>query len=186
MAELAPTACVEVGPGTSYPALVERFTALAGSLRGPRPAGLADPVVDARARFDAAVARLRRTAGSAPVLAVSGADEERVHVANPAAWPELAYLADLGVAMVTPDVKPGGGWATLAWSDLKSVDAAVVLYDTRANALDAEQLAGTSGWTALPAVAAGRTVAWNPELPCAYGSGADFLTDVAAVLGRLG
>jgi iron complex transport system substrate-binding protein len=184
MADLAPVLFFDVGPGSNYPKLVERFTALAHALRGARPTGLPNPVDAARQRFDVAAAALREVAKSSParVLALSGANDETAYVANPEAWPELAFLTELGVDLVSPDVRPGGSWATLTWRDVAGLDADVVLHDNRPNALDAERLAATAGWSALPAVAAGRAAAWNPELPCGYGSGAAFLENVADVL----
>jgi iron complex transport system substrate-binding protein len=116
------------------------------------------------------------------VLALSPAGPAQVHLARPQAWPELRHLADLGVRTADPGPGPGVNWRTADWDEAEAAvgGSAVVLADTRANAVPLADLAGVPGWRRLTAGA--RVLPWNPELPPAPGAYAGFLRSVADAL----
>ncbi len=186
LADRYPTVALSVGGGRSLPAVLDRFAQLAAALG-------ADPGSPAAARAAAGLAAadesVRAAALARPgrrVLALSGGDEARVHLARPAAWPELRRLAELGVALVDPAPGAGMSWSTVPWAAAAAHEPDIVLYDMRANALPLAAARSLPDWDALTARSggAGGPVPWNPEAPCSPAGAAVLLRNVADALGR--
>ncbi|MGV9878566.1 ABC transporter substrate-binding protein [Streptomyces sp. NPDC003006] len=149
--ERVPLAVLDVGRGRSLAGIRDRLTALARSLGAPE-----QPEADA----ELAAAELRlseATAGAARprVLALSPAGPDSVHLARPYAWPDLAALADLGVALVDPAPGQGANWSTTGWAEAAALDPDLLLTDVRSNAAELGDALGRGV----------RTLPWNPELP---------------------
>ncbi|MEV3991917.1 ABC transporter substrate-binding protein [Streptomyces sp. NPDC049837] len=164
----APLLVLSVG-GTSLPAILSRFGALASALRPPAPTP-GDRTAALGAAERAVREALAPAAAGARVLALSGADARQVHLARPGTWPELCHLARLGVRLVDPaELGPGGGvnWFTTDWEHVARLRPDLLLVDTRAHA--APPPAGT-GWATTP---------WSPETPPSPAAYAGFLHAVA-------
>ncbi|MET8504789.1 ABC transporter substrate-binding protein [Streptomyces sp. NPDC004787] len=166
----APLVALSVGNELTLPAIVARFAELAGALSGT-PAG--GPGAGAGGRVADAEAALRAAAGRTGlrVLALSGAGPERVHLARPQAWPELARLAELGVRLLDPGPGPGANWLTTDWEQVLGLAPDLVLFDSRANAVPPHR---------IPPGA--RLASWNPETPPSPAAFARFFRDLTAAL----
>ncbi|WP_282693082.1 ABC transporter substrate-binding protein [Streptomyces sp. CC208A] len=166
-----PLAALSVGNDLALPAIIGRFGELGAALGAPVPVPGAGELVAAEAEV-----RVAATAAGAGcgVLALSGAGAEQVHLARPAAWPELARLAGLGVRLLDPGPGPGANWLTTGWDRALDLAPALVLYDSRAHAGRPE------GPERLPAGA--RLVPWNPEIPPSPTAYARFFRTLAEAL----
>ncbi|MFF0425830.1 ABC transporter substrate-binding protein [Streptomyces sp. NPDC004520] len=174
-----PLVALSVGNELTLPAILGRFAALAASL-GAEPAGAAsaadpaaDPAADLAADLAAAEAALRAVAARSgiAVLALSGAGPEQVHLARPQAWPELAYLAELGVRLIEPGPGPGANWLTGDWAGAVGLRPGLVLFDEREHATLPYGL--PSGVRLTP---------WNPETPPSPAAYARFFRVLAEAL----
>ncbi|MFJ6250296.1 MULTISPECIES: ABC transporter substrate-binding protein [unclassified Streptomyces] len=127
----------------------------------------------ALAEFEAARAALREAAARSGlgVLALSGAGPEQVHLARPHAWPELAWLAELGVRLLDPGPGPGANWLTSGWERVAELRPDLVLFDSREHATPPYALPGGV-----------RLAPWNPETPPSPAAYARFLRDLAEAL----
>ncbi|MFB7030809.1 MULTISPECIES: ABC transporter substrate-binding protein [unclassified Streptomyces] len=127
----------------------------------------------ALAEFEAAEAALREAAARSGlgVLALSGAGPEQVHLARPHAWPELAWLAGLGVRLLDPGPGPGANWLTSGWERVAELRPDLVLFDSREHATPPYALPGGV-----------RLAPWNPETPPSPAAYARFLRDLAEAL----
>ncbi|MGA4845032.1 ABC transporter substrate-binding protein [Streptomyces sp. G5(2025)] len=166
--ERVPLAVLDVGRGRSLAGIRSRLTALARSLGAPEQS-------DAEAELDAAERRLSGVAAGVVrprVLALSPAGPDSVHLARPYAWPDLAALAGLGVALVDPASGQGTNWSTTGWAEAAALEPDLVLTDVRSNAA---RLGDALGPTM-------RTLPWNPELPPSAREHARFCTALADAL----
>ncbi|MER7910698.1 ABC transporter substrate-binding protein [Streptomyces sp. NPDC096068] len=127
----------------------------------------------ALAEFEAAVAALREAAARTGlrVLALSGAGPEQVHLARPQAWPELAWIAGLGVRLLDPGPGPGANWLTAGWERAAGLRPDLVLFDDRDHATPPYALPGGV-----------RLAPWNPETPPSPAAYARFFRDLAEAL----
>ncbi|MGW3389207.1 ABC transporter substrate-binding protein [Streptomyces cinereoruber] len=127
----------------------------------------------ALAEFEAAEAALREAAARSGlgVLALSGAGPEQVHLARPHAWPELAWLAGLGVRLLDPGPGPGANWLTADWVRAAALRPDLVLFDNREHATPPYALPGGV-----------RLAPWNPETPPSPAAYARFFRDLAEAL----
>ncbi|MFC7303858.1 ABC transporter substrate-binding protein [Streptomyces monticola] len=170
--EQVPLAALDIGQGRSLDQVRERCTELARAL-GAAP----DPAADAELRDAEAQVRAAASSPTSPrVLALSGADQDTVHLARPHAWPDLAALASLGVRLCEPPAEGGVNWATTPWSEATALAPDVVLSDARGNAAPGHN----------PLAATVTTVPWNPELPPSARAHARYLRAVAAALDTTG
>ncbi|MFJ4870439.1 ABC transporter substrate-binding protein [Streptomyces sp. NPDC088757] len=127
----------------------------------------------ALAEFEAAEAALREAAARSAlgVLALSGAGPDQVHLARPQAWPELAWLAGLGVRLLDPGPGPGANWFTTGWEHAAGLRPDLVLFDNRDHATPPYALPGGV-----------RLTPWNPETPPSAAAYARFFRDLAEAL----
>ncbi|RSS43509.1 ABC transporter substrate-binding protein [Streptomyces sp. WAC08241] len=127
----------------------------------------------ALAEFEAAEAALREAAARSGlgVLALSGAGPDQVHLARPQAWPELAWLAGLGVRLLDPGPGPGANWLTTDWGHAAGLRPDLVLFDNRDHATPPYALPGGV-----------RLTPWNPETPPSAAAYARFFRDLAEAL----
>ncbi|MDQ0798059.1 ABC transporter substrate-binding protein [Streptomyces sp. B1I3] len=174
--ERVPVVVIDVGQVRTLDRTVARFAELARSLG-------AAPAQAAARELDAARERLRAVAGAVPegvrVMALSPAGAEQAHVARPRMWPELRVLAQLGVALVSPEEGPGVNWSTVGWAAAAAFRPQVVLTDVRSNAAPLGE-AGSPEWQ--ESVRRARIVPWNPEPLCSPRAHARFLHLVADAL----
>jgi iron complex transport system substrate-binding protein len=172
-----PVVAIGVGGYASLRDILARFAGLAAALGAEAGAG-GDELAAAEEELRAVAAGAR----GARVAALSPAGPEQVHLARPETWPELRHLTDLGVRTADPGPGPGVNWRTTDWDQAASAldGTAVVLADTRANAVPLSALADVPGWLRLTADA--QVLPWNPELPPAPGAYARFLHAVTTAL----
>ncbi|MFC8583968.1 ABC transporter substrate-binding protein [Streptomyces sp. NPDC057217] len=175
-------AAAAVEPAAVEPAVVDGVTpvVVGASALGPeivRPVTVSPAVGPgqgaALAEFEAAEAALREAAARTGlrVLALSGAGPEQVHLARPQAWPELAWLAGLGVRLLDPGPGPGANWLTAGWERAAELRPDLVLFDDRDHATPPYALPGGV-----------RLAPWNPETPPSPAAYARFFRDLAEAL----
>lgn len=170
---LAPSVGISIASGRSLTVPVERFAALASSLRPDTDSSSAD--------LDKATDFLRTVSDPVKVLVISG-ERDEAYLPNPADWPDLRYLTEHGVDLIEPGVENGQYWKALPWADLPDIEADVILYDARPHSLGPDALAGIPQWTSHPAVTSGRIAPWNAEAPLSYSAAARVVSDVAEAL----
>lgn len=167
-----PLVALSVGNELTLPAILDRFGALSASLRAGTAASAAAPA-DLAGGVEEAEAVLRGVAGRSglTVLALSGAGPDQVHLARPQAWPELAWLAALGVRLLDPGPGPGANWLTADWDRAAELRPDLILFDNRFHAVPPyETPPGT------------RLAAWNPETPPSPAAYARFFRELAEAL----
>lgn len=179
--KLAPTLGITVAntPLTKPLADYERLAGLLGADLN------ASAVSTAKAAYQRAAEALRTTAkqkGSIRVLAGS-ASADLFYVSDPSVYPDLSYLRQLGVDLVTPDDVQGGFFEDLSWENVGKYAADIILLDDRTSALQPKDLAGKPTWTRLPAVKAGQIVGWASELRYSYQALGPVLAGFATALG---
>ncbi|WP_329311477.1 hypothetical protein [Streptomyces sp. NBC_01262] len=98
-------------------------------------------------------------------------------MARPQTWRELRHLAALGVQLIDPAGDTGANWASMNREQAASLDADLILADSRANAIQPRELETSPAWRTLTAGAG--VAAWNPEIPCSPAAHASFFRAVA-------
>ncbi|GAA1499606.1 siderophore-binding protein DesE [Dactylosporangium maewongense] len=159
---LAPSVGITVSGGVSLPQVIQRYSALAAALGADQSA---KPVVDAKARFEAAGEAVKaavKSNGGLKVLAAS-ASPDLLYASTPKAYADLGHYRELGVDVITPENVTGGFFENLSWENADRYKADVILLDSRTSALQPKDLAAKPTWAALPAVKAGQVVPWLSE-----------------------
>ncbi|MFE6835492.1 ABC transporter substrate-binding protein [Streptomyces sp. NPDC057705] len=177
--KLAPAAAIKVGGDVTLDKALERTADLAKSLGADMNA---KSTVDAKARFEAAAAKVREATKANPgvkVLVGSGsADLFYVSTADTSA--DLKYFKQLGVEFVTPEkLDEGGFFESLSWENAGKYKADVVLLDNRTGTLQPEELKAKATWAELPAVKAGQITPRVTEPIFSYAKCAQILEDLA-------
>ncbi|MFB6824711.1 ABC transporter substrate-binding protein [Streptomyces virginiae] len=176
---LAPHAAIKVGGDVTLDKALERTADLAKSLGADLNA---KKTVDAKARFEAAAAKVREATKANPgvkVLAGSGADA-LFYASTPETSADLKYFKQLGVEFVTPEkLDEGGFFESLSWENVGKYKADVILLDNRTGTLQPEQLKAKPTWNELPAVKAGQITPRVTEPIFSYDKCAQILEDLA-------
>jgi iron complex transport system substrate-binding protein len=177
---LAPGIGILTQSGVLLREAVERYAELAEALGADMTA---DPVAQARTRFDDAAETLRRAARDNPglrVLALS-ATEDALYLCVPGDFSDLAYYRDLGVEFTVPDdTDEGGYWQSVSWENADLYPADLLLVDNRTGNLQPADLDDAKPtWRTLPAVRAGQVASWTPEPTYSYAGCAPLLTGLA-------
>ncbi|WP_327414122.1 ABC transporter substrate-binding protein [Streptomyces sp. NBC_01233] len=177
--KLAPAAAVKVGGDVTLDKALERTADLAKSLGADMNA---KSTVDAKARFEAAAAKLREATKANPgvkVLVGSGS-ADLFYVSTPDTSADLKYFKQLGVEFVTPEkLDEGGFFESLSWENAGKYKADVVLLDNRTGTLQPEELKAKATWAELPAVKAGQITPRVTEPIYSYAKCAQLLEDLA-------
>ncbi|MGE7385492.1 ABC transporter substrate-binding protein [Streptomyces sp. NPDC004126] len=182
--KLAPAAAIGVGDKASMDKALERTADLAKSLGADLNSKKA---ADAKARFDAASAKVREAVKANPgikVLVGSGADQ-LFYVSTPKTSADLKYFESLGVEFVSPEqdkLDPQGFYESLSWENAGKYKADVVLLDNRTQALQPEALKAKPTWNELPAVKAGQVAPRVTEPIYSYEKCAQLLEDLAKTI----
>ncbi|MFC9295947.1 ABC transporter substrate-binding protein [Streptomyces sp. NPDC057011] len=177
--KVAPAAAIGVGGDVSMDKALERTAELAKSLGADLNAKNA---VDAKARFEAASAKVREATKANPgikVLAGSGsADLFYASTADTSA--DLKYFKSLGVEFITPEkLDEGGFFESLSWENAGKYKADLILLDNRTGTLQPEELKAKATWAELPAVKAGQVAPRTTEPIYSYDKCAKILEDLA-------
>ncbi|MFJ9343998.1 ABC transporter substrate-binding protein [Streptomyces sp. NPDC101733] len=178
--KLAPAAAVKVGGDASLDVALARTADLAKSLG----ADLNNKkTVDAKARFEAAAAKLREATKANPgikVLVGSGS-ADLFYASTPKTSADLKYFESLGVEFVTPDkLDQGGFFESLSWENAGKYKADVIMLDNRTGTLQSDELKAKPTWAELPAVKAGQVVPRVTEPIYSYDRCAQLLENLAA------
>ncbi|MET9958992.1 ABC transporter substrate-binding protein [Streptomyces sp. NPDC006326] len=180
--KLAPAAAISVGGDASLDKALERTADLARSLGADLNA---KQTLDAKARFEAAAARVREAAKANPgvkVLAGSGS-ADLFYVSTPKTSADLKYFEQLGVQFVIPEhLDQGGFYESLSWENAGKYQADLILLDNRTGALQPQDLTSKPTWNELPAVKAGQVTPRVTEPVYSYDRCARILEDLAKAL----
>ena len=183
IAKLAPSVAVSVfdrqltGP-------LERMYALAESLGADLKA---DKVVQAKKKFEAAAARLRKAAKAHPDIKVmaGSASAELFYVSGSNLSVDLEYFKALGVNFVEPSEaakKATGGWfESLSWENVDKYQADIIMMDDRSSTIQPADI-DKATWKKLPAVKAGQVIARSPEPILSYDKCTPLLDNLAKAI----
>ncbi|MCX4693242.1 ABC transporter substrate-binding protein [Streptomyces sp. NBC_01408] len=182
--KLAPAAAIGVGGNVSLDRALERTADLAKALGADLNT---QKTADAKARFEAAAAKVREAVKANPgikVLVGSGS-ADLFYVSTPKTSADLKYFQTLGVEFVTPDedkLDAGNFYESLSWENAGKYQADLVLLDNRTGTLQQEELKAKPTWTELPAVKAGQVAPRVTEPIYSYERCAQILEDLAKSL----
>ncbi|WP_329011365.1 ABC transporter substrate-binding protein [Streptomyces sp. NBC_01601] len=183
IAKLAPSVAVSVydrpltGP-------LQRMWELAESLGADTKSA---KVVDAKKRFEAAAARLRKAARSRPEIKVmaGSAAQDAFYVSGTNLSADLEYFKSLGVKFVEPSEaakKPTGGWfETLSWENVDKYPADIIIMDDRSSTIQPADITKAT-WKKLPAVKAGQVIPRSAEPILSYDKCAPLLENLAKAI----
>lgn len=179
---LAPAAAISVGGDATLDKALARTAELAKSLGADMNA---KNTVDAKARFEAAAAKVREATKANPgikVLVGSGS-ADLFYVSTPDTSADLKYFKSLGVEFVTPEkLDEGGFFESLSWENAGKYKADVVLLDNRTGTLQPADLKAKATWAELPAVKAGQITPRVTEPIYSYDKCATILEDLAKAI----
>lgn len=179
---LAPAAAIKVGGDASLDQALVRTADLAKSLGADLNS---KKTVDAKARFEAAAAKVREATKANPgikVLVGSGA-ADLFYASTPDTSADLKYFKSLGVDFVTPEkLTEGGFFESLSWENVGKYKADVILLDNRSSALQPDALKAKPTWAELPAVKAGQVAPRVTEPIYSYEKCAQILEDLAKTI----
>ncbi|MFJ3924812.1 ABC transporter substrate-binding protein [Streptomyces sp. NPDC090022] len=182
--KLAPAAAISTGGDATLDKSLQRTAELAQALGADMNA---KSTVDAKARFEAAAAKVREATKANPgikVLVGSGSDQ-LFYVSTPKTSADLKYFETLGVEFVTPEqdkLDAGGFFESLSWENAGKYKADLVLLDNRTGTLQPEQLKAKPTWAELPAVKAGQVTPRVTEPIYSYAKCAQILEDLAKAI----
>ncbi|MEU6864026.1 ABC transporter substrate-binding protein [Streptomyces sp. NPDC046876] len=182
--KLAPAAAVGVGGDVSMDKALARTADLAKALGADLNTKKA---TDAKARFEAAAAKVREATKANPgikVLVGSGSDAS-FYVSTPKTSADLKYFESLGVEFVAPEkdkLDQGGFFETLSWEQAGKYKADLVLLDNRTGTLQPDALKAKPTWNELPAVKAGQVAPRVTEPIYSYDKCAQVLEDLAKAI----
>ncbi|MFD3697092.1 ABC transporter substrate-binding protein [Streptomyces sp. NPDC058646] len=182
--KLAPAAAIGVGGNVSLDRALERTADLAKALGADLNT---EKTADAKARFEAAAAKVREAVKANPgikVLVGSGS-ADLFYVSTPKTSADLKYFETLGVEFVTPEpgtLDAGNFYESLSWENAGKYQADLVLLDNRTGTLQQEELKAKPTWTELPAVKAGQVAPRVTEPIYSYDKCAQILEDLAKAL----
>ncbi|MFJ6907456.1 ABC transporter substrate-binding protein [Streptomyces griseoluteus] len=183
IAELAPSVAISVydrpltGPLQRMWELAESLGADTGSAK----------ITDAKKRFEAAAARLRKAARSRPEIKVmaGSAAQDAFYVSGTNLSADLEYFKSLGVNFVEPSEaakKPTGGWfETLSWENVDKHPADIIIMDDRSSAIQPADITKAT-WKKLPAVKAGQVIPRSAEPILSYDKCAPLLENLAKAI----
>ncbi|MEU5715691.1 ABC transporter substrate-binding protein [Streptomyces sp. NPDC020403] len=166
---------------TTVPKAIQRHEDLAASLGADVKA---TAVVDAKARFEKAAARLRAAAKSRPdiTVMVGSASQDLFYVSLAKTSADTRYFQELGVRFVEPKVNAAGFFEELSWENVDKYGADIIMMDNRSSALQPDALTSKPTWTQLPAVKAGQVVPRTTEPIYSYAKCAPILEDLAEAI----
>ncbi|MEU9373104.1 ABC transporter substrate-binding protein [Streptomyces sp. NPDC048255] len=182
--KLAPVAAIGVGGDVSLDRALERTADLAKALGADLNT---QKTADAKARFEAASAKVREAVKANPgikVLVGSGS-ADLFYVSTPKTSADLKYFQTLGVEFVIPEddkLDAGNFYESLSWENAGKYQADLVLLDNRTGTLQQEELKAKPTWTELPAVKAGQVAPRVTEPIYSYDKCAQILEDLAKAL----
>ncbi|MCX4543465.1 ABC transporter substrate-binding protein [Streptomyces sp. NBC_01565] len=182
--KLAPAAAIGVGGDASLDKSLERTADLAKSLGADLSS---KKTADAKARFEAAAAKVREATKANPgikVLVGSGS-ADLFYVSTPKTSADLKYFETLGVEFVTPDkdkLDAGGFFESLSWENAGKYKADLVLLDNRTGTLQPEELKAKPTWAEMPSVKAGQVTPRVTEPIYSYEKCAQILEDLAKAI----
>ncbi|WP_424213690.1 ABC transporter substrate-binding protein [Streptomyces sp. BI20] len=182
ISKLAPMAAIGVGGEVTMDKALARTAELAKSLGADMDA---KKVTDAKARFEAASAKVREAVKANPgvkVLVGSGS-ADMFYVSTPETAADLKYFQSLGVEFVKPDKTDASGFfESLSWENAGKYKADVIFLDNRTGTLQPEALKAKPTWADLPAVKANQVVPRTSEPIYSYDRCAQLLEDLAKSL----
>ncbi|RBQ20135.1 ABC transporter substrate-binding protein [Spongiactinospora rosea] len=179
---VAPTVGVMLS-GPPLDKVIGRYAELAAALGADLNA---PAVLAAKARFDAASAKLTELAGEKKlkVLIMSGGPDS-MWVVVPADHAGVTYMRSVGVDVVVPEKPDSAGFfETLSWENADKYAADVILYDDRARSMTIAEMKQKPTFAKLPAVAAGQTYPWRAEERFSYLGHAGVLEELIAALDK--
>ncbi|MFE9794754.1 ABC transporter substrate-binding protein [Streptomyces goshikiensis] len=182
--KLAPAAAIGVGGDASLDKSLERTADLAKSLGADLNS---KKTADAKARFEAAAAKVREATKANPgikVLVGSGS-ADLFYVSTPKTSADLKYFETLGVEFITPDkdkLDAGGFFESLSWENAGKYKADLVLLDNRTGTLQSQELKAKPTWAEMPAVKAGQVAPRVTEPIYSYEKCAQILEDLAKAI----
>ncbi len=145
---------------------IDRFGELAIALGAPAEHA---PAVEARAQLESALEALGAAASARPGLRVAAlsvsAPGEDVYIANPGPMTDLQLFRDRGLDILqpsSPDLEPNDYWQVIAWEEIGTIEADVIITDSR---VPVDTVSGDTLWDGLPAVAAGQIGPWYATFP---------------------
>lgn len=144
-------------------------------------------IADAKKRFEAAAARLRKAAKSRPEIKVmaGSAAQDAFYVSGTNLSADLEYFKSLGVNFVEPSEaakKPTGGWfETLSWENVDKHPADIIIMDDRSSAMQPADITKAT-WKKLPAVKAGQVIPRSAEPILSYAKCAPLLENLAKAI----
>ncbi|MDF6042601.1 ABC transporter substrate-binding protein [Streptomyces sp. JH14] len=166
---------------TTIPKAIQRHEDLAASLGADVKAA---KVIDAKARFETAAARLRAAAKSKPNIKVmiGSASQDLFYVSLAKMSADTLYFQELGVKFVEPKVNAAGFFEELSWENVDKYDADIIMMDNRSSALQPDTLTSKPTWAQLPAVKAGQVIPRTTEPIYSYDKCTPILEDLAKAI----
>lgn len=180
--QIAPTIGVQL-TGRSLVENIATYEKLAAHL-GADPDAAGVPA--AKARFEAAVAELKRTVAEKrlKVTFITG-DADNVYFANPGNFPDVKFFTEQGLDVVVPE-KPGedGFWEAVSWENADKYEVDVIFHDARAQSMTLAEMKAKPTFARLPAVQAGQVYPWRAEQRYSYLGHAISIEELTANLAK--